>query len=53
MTSRELKERLLPHRILVRDCASFMGLDGRFSRIAVRTGDENNRLLECLGRFLK
>lgn len=53
MTSRELRERLLPHRILIRDCASFTGLSERFFRIAVRTGDENKRLLECLGRILK
>ncbi len=51
--SRELKERLLPHRIMVRDCASFMGLSGQFFRVAVRTGAENNRLLECLARILK
>jgi threonine-phosphate decarboxylase len=53
MTSRELKERLIPHRILIRDCASFIGLSGQFFRIAVRTADENKRLLECLGRILK
>jgi len=53
MTSRELRERLLPHRILIRDCASFVGLSGRFFRVAVRTGAENKRLLECLGRILK
>jgi threonine-phosphate decarboxylase len=53
MTSRELRERLLPHRILIRDCASFTGLSERFFRIAVRTGDENRRLLECLGGILK
>jgi threonine-phosphate decarboxylase len=53
MTSRELKERLFPYRILIRDCASFMGLTGQFFRIAVRTGDENTRLLECLGRVLE
>ena len=53
MSSRELKERLLPHRILIRDCASFMGLSGRFFRIAVRSGEENNRLIEGLGRILK
>ena len=51
MTSSELKERLVPHRILIRDCASFIGLSDRFFRIAVRTGDENNRLLDCLGRI--
>lgn len=53
MTARELGERLIPHRILIRDCASFAGLSERFFRIAVRTGDENRRLLECLGRILK
>lgn len=52
MTSRELRERLLPHRILIRDCASFTGLDERFFRIAVRTGDENKRLVECLEGML-
>ena len=53
VTSRELTERLLPHRILIRDCASFMGLSGQFFRVAVRTGDENDQLLECLGRILE
>ena len=53
MTSCELKEHLLPQRILIRDCASFVGLSGQFFRIAVRTGDENKRLLECLGNLLK
>lgn len=53
LTSRELKERLLPQRIMIRDCASFMGLSGRFFRIAVRSSDENRRLLESLGKILK
>jgi threonine-phosphate decarboxylase len=53
MSSRELKERLLPHRIMIRDCASFMGLSGQFFRIAVRTADENKLLLECLCRIFK
>ena len=53
LTSGELKERLLRHGIMIRDCASFMGLSERFFRIAVRTGVENKRLLECLGAMLK
>ena len=53
ISSLELRDRLLPHRILIRDCASFMGLSGQFFRIAVRAGDDNKRLLECLGRILK
>lgn len=53
MSSMELGERLLPQRILIRDCASFIGLTGSFFRIAVRTGEENKRLLGCLGEILK
>lgn len=53
MTSRELKERLLLHRIIIRDCATFTGLSERFFRIAVRSGDENDRLLEILGMILE
>ena len=52
MTARELKDRLLPHRILIRDCSSFMGLSEKFFRVAVRTSDENNRLLKCLRMVL-
>lgn len=53
LTSRELKERLLPYRIIIRDCATFTGLSDHFFRIAVRTCDENDRLLECFGSVLK
>ncbi len=49
MTSRELKELLLPHGILIRDCASFTGLSGQFFRVAVRSAADNKRLLDCLG----
>ena len=45
-----LKERLLAHGILVRDCASF-GLPDHV-RIAVRTRDENRTLLEALDACL-
>jgi len=53
ITSCELKDRLLPHRIMIRDCASFMGLSGQFFRIAVRSSADNTQLLECLGSILK
>lgn len=43
-----LKERLLSQRILIRNCATFTGLDNRFFRIAVRTAEENQRLLAGL-----
>lgn len=41
----ELGKRLLGERILIRNCANFAGLDGRFFRVAVRGGAENARLL--------
>jgi threonine-phosphate decarboxylase len=53
ISSGELRERLLLHRILIRDCADFAGLSSRFFRIAVRTGAENTRLLECIDKVLK
>ncbi|MDD2734714.1 MAG: threonine-phosphate decarboxylase CobD [Desulfuromonadaceae bacterium] len=52
-TSREIKEQLLGHRIMIRDCANFTGLTDRFFRIAVRTSKENTLLIENLGRILK
>lgn len=49
----ELADRLLSHRILIRDCSSFMGLSDRFFRIAVRSSEENQRLLECLREIFR
>ncbi len=43
-----LQEELLKKRVLIRDCAGFKGLSPSFFRIAVRTGDENDRLAELL-----
>ena len=53
MTAAQLQERLLPERILIRDCANFHGLDGRFFRVAVRSREENERLLAALGEILQ
>jgi threonine-phosphate decarboxylase len=52
-TAAELRSRLLEKRILIRDCANFQGLDGRYFRVAVRTGEENRRLLDALGEVLQ
>lgn len=46
MPAEVLVERLLGHGILVRDCRSF-GLP-RYIRVAVRTHEENHRLIEAL-----
>lgn len=47
-----LKERLLKHRILIRDCSDFKGISNGFYRVAVRTGGDNRRLLKALEAVL-
>jgi threonine-phosphate decarboxylase len=52
MTAPELKERLLAHRIMIRDCSAFRGLGSQFIRLAVKTRRENSTLLEALKKEL-
>jgi len=47
-TAAQLKEAMLKHGILIRDCSSFKGLDEYYIRVAVRTRHENERLLAAL-----
>jgi threonine-phosphate decarboxylase len=47
-----LRRRLGKKGILIRDASSFDGLDNRFFRIAVRTHEENERLLRVLEEAL-
>jgi threonine-phosphate decarboxylase len=49
----DLERWLEPHRILIRRCDSFRGLDDRFVRLAVRSSKDNLRLAELLGRWLR
>jgi histidinol-phosphate/aromatic aminotransferase/cobyric acid decarboxylase-like protein len=44
----ELANKLLARGIAVRDCRDFNGLDSRFIRVAVRTEEENSRLIEAV-----
>ncbi len=46
--SKQLQKKLLKKNILVRDCSSFEGLDDKFIRIAVRTHNENQKLVKEL-----
>lgn len=43
-----LAERMLATGIAIRTCTTFQGLDDRYFRVAVRTEDENQRLLNAL-----
>jgi len=47
-----LAEELLGHGILIRDCQNYSGLTEGFYRIAVRTHEENIRLITALRRCL-
>jgi histidinol-phosphate aminotransferase len=48
----QLRERMLKQGILVRDCSSFQGLDGFYVRVAVRTREENKRLVAVFREIL-
>lgn len=52
-TATELKDKLLSRGILIRDCTSFRGLDRYFVRIAVKTYEENERLIAALKQTVK
>jgi threonine-phosphate decarboxylase len=46
------RDLIISDRILVRDCSSFEGLDDRYVRVAVRTPEDNQRLLDGLKRWV-
>lgn len=43
-----LAEKMKRHRILIRDCSNYRGLTEGYYRVAVRTHEENVRLVEAL-----
>ncbi len=47
-----LAELLRERGIIVRDCSNYPGLDGRYLRIAVRTRDENSRLIAAMREII-
>ncbi|TBL78287.1 threonine-phosphate decarboxylase CobD [Paenibacillus thalictri] len=48
----EMQRRLAEQGIFIRRCATFIGLDDRYFRIAVRTRPENERLVAALAASL-
>lgn len=46
--AKTFRERMLEHGILVRSCGNYEGLGPDFFRIAVKTRDENDRLMAAL-----
>ena len=43
---------LKQHRILIRDCSSFPELGDHYFRVAVRTQEDNRKLVDALGQIL-
>jgi cobyric acid synthase CobQ/L-threonine-O-3-phosphate decarboxylase len=52
LDSAELGRKLLQQGIAIRDCSNFDGLDSRFVRVAVRTPEENEKLIAALGQAM-
>ena len=48
-----LREELIRRGIIIRSCSNYIGLDNSFYRVAVRTREENKKLLEELSKVLK
>ncbi len=53
MTSSEFAEELLKRGVIVRDCASFKGLDEYWVRVSVGTMEEDTRFIEILGDLIE
>ncbi len=52
-TASELYGYLAGKGIIIRDCSNFRGLGDKFFRVAVRTREENTRLIRVLEKILK
>ena len=48
----DLKSELIKRKILIRSCDNYVGLNGSFYRVAVRTREENNKLISELKNVL-
>jgi threonine-phosphate decarboxylase len=52
LTANALKHRMLKQGLLIRDCSNFVGLNEFYIRVAVKTHDENVRLIEAFKKAL-
>ncbi|WP_042271412.1 pyridoxal phosphate-dependent aminotransferase [[Clostridium] dakarense] len=53
LTAKELREKLIPQKIIIRDCSSFDGLDEFFFRVCILKPDQNRLLIDCLNKEFK
>ena len=52
-TETPLREQMQEQGVLIRSCGNYRGLDGRYYRVAVRSHEENERLISALRRVWK
>jgi threonine-phosphate decarboxylase len=52
ITAKDLREKLLLKRIIIRDCSSFDGLDNYFFRVCILKPEENRLLIDSLKEIL-
>ena len=52
MTAHDLREKLIPKKIIIRDCESFDGLDEYFFRVCVLKPEDNRYLINSLKEIL-
>jgi len=50
LTAREFFDRLMQEKIIVREFGKFPGFEGEYARITIGTSEENQKLIEVLGR---
>jgi threonine-phosphate decarboxylase len=48
MTSSGIQDHLIKDNIIIRDCSNFVGLSNKYFRVAVKTREENQKLLSAL-----
>lgn len=53
LTAKEVREKLIPNKIIIRDCASFEGLGEYFFRVCILKPEENKLLIDNLKKILK
>jgi threonine-phosphate decarboxylase len=49
--STQLQKKLLEHKILIRDCKNFRGLNNHHIRIAVKSHKDNLKLVKALEKI--
>jgi len=46
--STKIQKKLLKHKILIRDCKNFRGLNNHYIRIAVKSHKDNRKLVNAM-----